>query len=294
VITSILTWHRQQARWQGPQPLTFRRNGLQIKGTSFTAPTDLHTVQITAARARLSTGPDQAEIQGRRAVLNPAGLWTLRPTQAWLRRSGKTVQVTAPNAQWDPAAQSLQLQGGIQAQESGRKVRMQEATWSASTGQFVGTGSVVIQEGTATLQAQRLEADPAWQTLCLTPVRLSFRDPARAQSGLLRADEAVRQSDGRWCLQQVSGTVADAVGPIQFTAETLHWSPREPVVTAQGNVHLQSEAHAFQLQAATLEWNRDTQRITARGEIQAESDLGQWSGVTCWVYDLVSKTVELQ
>jgi lipopolysaccharide assembly outer membrane protein LptD (OstA) len=157
---------------------------------------------------------------------------------------------------------------------------------------------VSVQEGTATLSGERLEADTGLQTVSLTPARLTFRDPARKQTWTARAELTSRQADGTLGLKHVVGTVTDAVGPIELTADDLRWKPPDPVVTATGRVHLQSEAHDFRLKANRIEWNRDTQRITASGQVEWASNLlapdpSKCSGNVV-VYDLVTKELKVR
>jgi lipopolysaccharide assembly outer membrane protein LptD (OstA) len=155
-----------------------------------------------------------------------------------------------------------------------------------------------MQEGAATLSGERLEADTGLQTVSLTPARLTFRDPARKQTWTARAERASRQADGTLGLKHVAGTVTDAVGPVELTADGLRWKPPDPVVTATGRVHLQSEAHDFRLKANRIEWNRDTQRITASGQVEWASNLlapdpSKCSGNVV-VYDLVTKELKVR
>lgn len=298
VTTSSLTWDRRKGQWKGTRPLTVRRGDWQVRGNGLVAPTDLRTLQVAAPSATLTTDRVPFHIQGRTVELTPEGRVFLRQVQATLRPSGQPVEVTAPEARWDPGRQALSLLGGVRAVWGARTAQLSQLTWSARSGQWIGRGPVSVQEeGGSRLTGDHFGGHTGWQTWSLTGVEWTFQDVGRHQDWTLRARRAWRRADGLLSLQQVDGTLRDATGPLNLTADELRWSPPGPVVTAEGRVRLEAPAHGFRLRADRLEWDRDRQQIIASGEIEGASGLQnptplKWSGsVRRWVYDLATQRV---
>lgn len=298
VTTSDLTWDRRKDQWKGTHPLTVQRGDWQVRGTGLAAPTDLQTLRIAAPSATLTTDRATFQVRGRTVELTPEGRVRLRQVRATLRPSGQPVEVTALEARWDPGPQTLSLVGGVRAVWGARTAQLSQVTWSARSGRWIGRGPVSVQEESGgRLTGDRFEGHTGWQTWSLTGVEWTFQDAGRHQDWTARARRAWRRADGLLALQQVVGTLRDATGPLNLTADGLRWSPPGPVVTAEGRVRVEAPVHGFRLRADRLEWHRDRQQIIASGEIEGASGLQsptplKWSGlVRRWVYDLATQRV---
>jgi len=298
VTTSGLTWDRRQAQWRGTRPLMLRREGWQVRGNGLVASTDLRTFRIATPSATLTTERATLQIRGRWVELTPEGQLRLQQVRATLGPSGPPVEVTAPEARWDPGRQTLDLGKGVRVVQGSRTAQLAQVTWLARSGQWIGTGPVSVQEeGGSRLIGERFEGHPEWRTWSLTAVEWTYRDAARHQEWTLRARRASRRADGLLVLHQVAGTLRDATGPLSLTAGELRGRPPEPVVEVEGRVRLEAPVHGFRLQADRIEWHRDRQQLLASGEVEGASDLRsptplKWSGpVRRWVYDLATRRV---